>query len=493
MANLDFKRGRATANNLVGSSWQPASTAESLEIRSPWTGQAIGSVGLSGRADVAAIVEAAREPAAVWAKTPVKERVRPLTRFHELLTQSLSELSETVALESGKTEAEARAGLLRGLEVVEFAQSLPNLDRGGALEVSRGVTCEYRREPLGIVAGIAPFNFPAMVPMWMFPIAITLGNAFILKPSEKVPLSACRLGELMLEAGYAPGLFSLLQGDRRAVEALIDHPEVRAVGFVGSTPAARAVHARATGLGKRALCLGGAKNHMIVAPDANEALTVKSIVDSFTGCAGQRCMAGSVMVVVGDAERFVSKVVAAASRIELGRDMGALIDQAAHSRLSAGLAEAQREGAHVLLDGRARAAPAGFEAGNWLGPSVIDQVTPSMRSAKLELFGPLLSVIHVETLDEALALERRSPYGNATSIFTQSGAVASYVAERATSGMVGVNIGVPVPREPFSFGGTKDSKFGQGDMTGPAGVELWSNLKKITSKWALSEDATWMS
>ena len=490
---MDFKRGRVSAHNLVGSSWQPASTAESLDITSPWTGQVIGGVGLSGRADVAAIVAAAREPATLWAKTPLKERVRPLTRFHELLTQSLSELSETVALESGKTEAEARAGLLRGLEVVEFAQSLPNLDRGGALEVSRGVTCEYRREPLGIVAGVAPFNFPAMVPLWMFPIAITLGNAFILKPSEKVPLSACRLGELMLEAGYAPGLFSLLQGDRRAVEALIDHPEVRAVGFVGSTPAARAVHARATSLGKRALCLGGAKNHMIVAPDANEAITVKSIVDSFTGCAGQRCMAGSVMVVVGDAERFVSKVVAAASRIELGKDMGALIDQAAHIRLSAGLAEAQREGAQVLLDGRGRAAPVGCEAGNWLGPSVIDHVTPAMQSAQIELFGPILSVIRVKTLDEALALEQRSPYGNATSIFTQSGAVGSYVAERATSGMVGVNIGVPVPREPFSFGGTKDSKFGQGDMTGPAGVELWSNLKKITTKWALSEDATWMS
>jgi malonate-semialdehyde dehydrogenase (acetylating)/methylmalonate-semialdehyde dehydrogenase len=448
---------------------------------------------MSGPADVAAIVAAAREPAAHWAKTPLKERVRPLARFHELLTQALPELSETVALESGKTEAEARAGLLRGLEVVEFAQSLPNLDRGGALEVSRGVTCEYRREPLGIVAGIAPFNFPAMVPMWMFPIAITLGNAFILKPSEKVPLAACRLAELMLDAGYAPGLFSVLQGGRGAVEALIDHPEVRAVGFVGSTVAARAVHARATALGKRALCLGGAKNHLIVAPDANEAITVKSVVDSFTGCAGQRCMAGSVMVVVGEAERFVSKVVALASQIELGRDMGALIDAAAHARLSAGLAEAEREGAQLLLDGRARAAPTGFEAGNWLGPSVIDQVTPGMHSAKVELFGPILSVIRVKTLDEALALEALSPYGNATSIFTQSGAVGSYVAERATSGMVGVNIGVPVPREPFSFGGTKDSKFGQGDMTGPAGVELWSNLKKITTKWALAEDATWMS
>jgi malonate-semialdehyde dehydrogenase (acetylating)/methylmalonate-semialdehyde dehydrogenase len=329
--------------------------------------------------------------------------------------------------------------------------------------------------------------------MWMFPIALTLGNAFILKPSEKVPLTACRLGELLLEAGYAPGLFSIVHGDRRTVETLVDHPDVRAVGFVGSTPAARSVHARATGLGKRALCLGGAKNHLIVAPDANEAITVRAVVDSFTGCAGQRCMAGSVLVVVRGAERFVDKVVEAASRIELGSQMGALIDRAARERLSNGLEQAEREGANVLLDGRSRAAPAGCEAGNWLGPSIVDHVTENMQSAQLELFGPLLSIIHVNTLDEALSLEEKSPFGNATSIFTQSGAVASYVAERATSGMVGVNVGVPVPREPFSFGGTKDSKFGQGDMTGPAGIELWSNLKKITTRWAKSEDANWMS
>jgi malonate-semialdehyde dehydrogenase (acetylating)/methylmalonate-semialdehyde dehydrogenase len=494
MANLDFKARRVTAcRNLVGALWQAPTAPETLQVTSPWTGEVIGSVGMSGEAEVEAAVAAARGPAAVWGKTPIKERVRPLARFHELVTKHSAELSETISLESGKTQAEAEAGLLRGLEVVEFAQSLPNLDRGGALEVSRGVSCEYRREPLGIVAGITPFNFPAMVPMWMFPIALTLGNAFILKPSEKVPLAACRLGELMLEAGYAPGLFSIVHGDRRAVASLVDHPEVRAVGFVGSTPAARAVHARATSLGKRALCLGGAKNHLIVAPDANEAITVRAVVDSFTGCAGQRCMAGSVLVVVAGAERFVEKVVAAASRIQLGTEMGALIDPAARERLSQGLAQAEREGASVLLDGRKQSAPAGYEAGNWLGPSVLDHVSPGMQCAELELFGPLLSVIRVGTIDEALALEGQSPYGNATSIFTQSGAVASYVADRATSGMVGVNVGVPVPREPFSFGGTKDSKFGQGDMTGPAGVELWSNLKKITTRWAKSEDANWMS
>src|SRR6187397_289391 len=245
MTGLDFKRSRVTAQNLVGSAWQAPSAAGELALVSPWTGQVIGSVGMSGPADVEAIVAAAREPAALWAKTPLKERVRPLSRFHELVTQALDELSETVALESGKTEAEARAGLLRGLEVVEFAESLPNLDRGGALEVSRGVTCEYRREPLGIVAGITPFNFPAMVPLWMFPIAITLGNAFVLKPSEKVPLTSLMLAELMGEAGYPPGVFSLVHGRAPTVDALLEHPDVAAYGFVGSSKVAQHVYARA--------------------------------------------------------------------------------------------------------------------------------------------------------------------------------------------------------------------------------------------------------
>ncbi|HEY3496917.1 MAG TPA: aldehyde dehydrogenase family protein, partial [Polyangiaceae bacterium] len=420
-------------------------------------------------------------------------RVRPLQRFSEIVTRNAQQLAELVSAESGKTRGEALAGIQRGLEVVEFAVSLPNLDRGGALDVSRGVTCEYRREPLGVVAGVTPFNFPAMVPMWMFPIALAVGNAFVLKPSEKVPLSACLLGAWLLEAGLPAGLFSLVHGGRAVVESLVDHPEIRALGFVGSSPVAKAVHGRATALGKRALCLGGAKNHLVVAPDADEALTVKGVVDSFTGCAGQRCMAASVLVVVGEAERFVEKIAAAASQLELGRTLGALIDGAARERLVSAIGQAESDGAKLLLDGRKASPPAGFEGGNWLGATVLDRVTPDMSCARVELFGPVLSVIHVATLDQALALERASEYGNALSIFTSSGAVARYVAERATSGMVGVNVGVPVPRDPFSFGGTKSSKFGQGDMTGPAGVELWSNLKKITTKWAVSPDANWMS
>jgi malonate-semialdehyde dehydrogenase (acetylating) / methylmalonate-semialdehyde dehydrogenase len=479
--------------NLVGGTWRRPWSERTREIRSPYTGAVIGTVGLSGERDVAAAVTEARAAQEAWGRTPLKERVLPLLRFRALLAADEGALSETIALESGKTVAEARAGLQRGLEVVDFAASLPNLDSGGALEVSRGVTCEYRREPLGVVAGITPFNFPAMVPLWMFPIALTVGNAFILKPSEKVPLTACRLGELMTAAGYAPGLFSVVHGDHEAVNALVDHPDVRAAGFVGSSVAAKAVYVRATTLGKRALCLGGAKNHVIVAPDADEAMTVRGVVDSFTGCAGQRCMAASVLVAVGDASRFVEKIAAAASRIELGVGMGALIDHASRERLVAAIDAARADGATVVLDGRAARPPAGCEGGSFLGPTVLDHVRPGSHAATTELFGPLLSVIRAPTIEQALAIERASRYGNALSVFTSSGAVARHVAEHAGSGMVGVNVGVPVPREPFSFGGTKDSKFGHGDITGPSGVELWTDLKKITTKWALSTDATWMS
>jgi malonate-semialdehyde dehydrogenase (acetylating)/methylmalonate-semialdehyde dehydrogenase len=491
--SFNFERRDRSDGNLVGGVWTRARSGRELSVESPYTGASIGVVPDSAAEDVDDIVVAAARAQVAWAAIPVKERVRPLQRFHELVTRKAETLAHEVARESGKTLGEALGGIQRGLEVVEFATSVPNLDRGGALEVSRGVTCEYRREPLGVVAGVTPFNFPAMVPMWMFPIALVVGNAFVLKPSDKVPLSACLLGEWLLEAGLPPGVFSVVHGGPRVVEALVDHPLVRAVGFVGSTPVARAVHARATLLGKRALCLGGAKNHLIVAPDADDALTVKSVVDSFTGCAGQRCMAASVLVVVGQAERLVRPIVELASRLQLGREMGALIDAPARERLVSAIAEAEGEGARVMLDGRTAQTPAGYEHGHWLGPTVLDGVRPEQSCAVRELFGPVLSVIHVANLDEALALEQASEYGNALSIFTTSGAVARYVAEHATSGMVGVNVGVPVPRDPFSFGGTKASRFGQGDITGPAGIELWSNLKKITTKWAPQRDANWMS
>jgi malonate-semialdehyde dehydrogenase (acetylating)/methylmalonate-semialdehyde dehydrogenase len=438
-------------------------------------------------------VAAAERAWPAWAATPLRERAQVLGRFRDLVLRTLDDLANTVAAESGKTAGEARAGLLRGLEVVDFALSLPSMDVGGALEISRGVTCEYRREPLGVVAGVTPFNFPAMVPLWMFPIALAVGNAFILKPSEKVPLSACRLGQLMMEAGCPPGIFSVVHGDREVVEALADHPGIRALGFVGSSPVARAVYARAGAAGKRALCLGGAKNATIIVPDADERLTVQGVVDSFTGCAGQRCMAVSLLIAVGDTERLIGKIADAAARIQLGTGMGALIDRQARDRIERAITEAERQGAAVRLDGRRVPAPEGYEGGAWIGPTVLDHARPQMECAQTELFGPVLTVLRVATLEEAMTIDRGGVYGNATSIFTTSGAVARYVSERAPSGMVGINIGVPVPRDPFSFGGTRESKLGHGDMTGPGAVEFWSDRKKITTKWALQPDASWMS
>jgi len=481
-----------TCRNLVGGEWH-TSASPHVDVVSPYTGKAIGRVPLSTADEVARAVLAAGKAAPDWRRMPIKERTQLMFRFRDLVLQNLDRLAHSAASEAGKTVAEARAGVLKGIEVVEFALSLQNLDDGGALEVSRGVSCEVRREPLGVVAGITPFNFPAMVPMWLFPIAITLGNTFVLKPSEKVPLTPQLLGELMMAAGFPPGVFNIVNGAKDTVEALIDHPEIQAVGFVGSTPAARAVYARASASGKRALCLGGAKNHLIVVPDADPEVTVPGVVDSFTGCAGQRCMAASLLVAVGDTDKLIDKIVERASQIRPGQDMGALIDRAAVDRIRGAIGKAGDDGAVVRVDGRKKPAPAGYEDGNWVAPSIIDRADPAWECATRELFGPVLTIVRVKTLDEALALSDQNPYGNATSVFTTNGAVARYVAERAQSGMVGVNIGVPVPREPFSFGGTKASRYGSGDITGRGAVDLWTHLKKITSKWAVQPDATWMS
>ena len=332
------------------------------DVVSPWTGEVIGKVTMSGSADVDAAVKAAQDAFPLWRATPIKERSARLFKFRELVLAKLDFLANVAALEAGKTVAEARAGIMKGLEVSEFALSLQNMDSGGAMDVSRGVSCEYRREPLGVVVGIAPFNFPAMVPMWMYPIAVTLGNCFILKPSEKVPLTSQWMAELMHEAGFPKGVFQLVNGGRETVELLIDHPVVQAVGFVGSTPIAKSLYARATSHGKRALCLGGAKNFLLVAPDADEKITVRGVVDSFTGCAGQRCMAASLMLAVGQVDHLISKIAATASSLELGPQMGAIIDKQALSRITAAIAEAEAQGAKILVDGRKANAPKDLRA-----------------------------------------------------------------------------------------------------------------------------------
>jgi malonate-semialdehyde dehydrogenase (acetylating)/methylmalonate-semialdehyde dehydrogenase len=470
-----------------------SSSGPRIAVHSPYTGSEIGSIPSSDEADVARVVASALGVKERWAETPIKERSALMFRFRELVLTHLDELAQRAAAECGKTVEEARAGVLKGVEVCEYALSLQNLDMGGTLEVSRGVRCEVRREPMGVVCGITPFNFPAMVPMWMFPIAVTLGNAFILKPSEKAPLTATRLCELMRDAGYPEGVFSIAHGARRAVDALIDHPAISAYGFVGSSKVASLVYLRAAALGKRVLALGGAKNTLILAPDADPELAVAGIVASFTGCAGQRCMAGSLLVAVGDSDALVDAIVRAASQVRLGHDMGAIIDESALTRLHQAIERGLADGATLRLDGRHPTAPQGYEGGHWLGPTILDHVQPASFCATEELFGPVLSIVRVPHLGAALEIEHHSPYGNATSVFTQSGAVARLVSDRAQSGMIGINVGVPVPREPFSFGGTKSSRFGQGDITGMGGVELWTKLKKVTSKWATAPDGSWMS
>jgi malonate-semialdehyde dehydrogenase (acetylating)/methylmalonate-semialdehyde dehydrogenase len=442
---------------------------------------------------VLAAVEAAQRAFEQWRSVPSKERAALLLSFRSLLLRDIDILSRSAALESGKTFVEARAEVLKAVEVLEFASALQNSDIGGAMEVSRGVTCEYKREPLGVTLGITPFNFPAMVPMWMIPISLALGNAFILKPSDKVPCTPTLLAKIIKEAGFPAGIFSVVHGGRSVVEALLAHDAISAVGFVGSTPVAASVYAQSTAKGRRALCLGGAKNHLLVTPDADPLMTIEGVVASFTGCAGQRCMAASVLVAVGDVEHLIDGVVEAAGKLVLGRDMGALIDRAARTRLVAAIEKGERDGVQIRCDGRAAKPPANCEQGNWLGPTVLDGVKPGSELACTELFGPVLSVVRVKTIDEALRLEASSQYGNALSVFTGSGHVAQYVADRATSGMIGINVGVPVPREPFSFGGTKVSKFGASDITGWGGVEHWSNRKKITTKWAAQSDKNWMS
>ncbi|MFY2560731.1 CoA-acylating methylmalonate-semialdehyde dehydrogenase [Corallococcus terminator] len=494
MSFVELPESVVPCRNLVGGEWLVPQGAQLLDVRSPYTGTVIGRVPLTSAAGVAQVVEAARAAAPQWAATSLRERTQLLFRFRHLLEQNLSRLANLAASEAGKTVAEARAGLLKGIEVCEFALSLQNLDSGAHMEVSRGVTCELRREPLGVVAGVTPFNFPAMVPMWMFPIAVTLGNVFVLKPSEKVPLTACALGALMLEAGYPPGVFSIVHGGKEAVDALVEHPDVKALAFVGSSAVARHLYVEGSKRGKRVLALGGAKNHLIVAPDADPELTAQAVVDSFTGCAGQRCMAGSVVLAVGNVESLLADIIRRAGSIEVGPGMGAIIDKGAVERLETAIGKAESEGARLVLDGRGRRPKDdAWAGGHWLGPSILDHVRPDMEAARRELFGPVLSIIRVPTLSAALAVENASSYGNAASIFTTSGAVAQTVVEGVRAGMVGVNVGVPVPREPFSFGGTGESRFGHGDITGPSGLDFWTQLKKVTRKWSARTDGSWMS
>lgn len=478
--------------NFIDGGFVPATSGRSMTVVSPLDGSLLSTVPLSDADALESAVAAASKAFPAWSRTPIKERVQVFFRYKTLLEKHLDELSTLVMEENGKTYEEAKAEMEKCIELTEFATSLPQLVTGEVLEVSRGVECRTEHVPLGVVASIVPFNFPSMVPHWSIPNAIALGNCMILKPSEKVPLSSGRIAELLKEAGLPDGVFNIVQGDTSIVEAICDHPGIEAVSFVGSTRVARIVYQRATANYKRCLALGGAKNHLMVMPDALPDMTAQNVAASMSGCAGQRCMAASAMVAVGEVDHIVQRIVEEAKKIVPGQNLGAVINKESKERIERYITEAEAQGAKVLLDGR-NAVVAGKEEGTYVGPTVIDGVRPDMAVATEEIFGPVISIMRTKTVDEALKIENANPYGNAASVFTQNGGVARYVMERASAGMVGVNVGVPVPREPFSFGGWNESKFGVGDITGKSSIAFWTKLKKTTIKWNPEAGVNWMS
>jgi malonate-semialdehyde dehydrogenase (acetylating)/methylmalonate-semialdehyde dehydrogenase len=485
-----MKYGRI--KNFINGEFLAIESQRILEVISPVDGAYLAELPCSTNADLEIAVLAAKNAFPAWSKTPVKERVQVFYRYKFLLEKHLHELAALCSEENGKTLGESVAEIEKCIELAEFACSLPQLVTGETLEVSKGVECRTERAPMGVVASLVPFNFPAMVPNWTIPNAIAMGNCMIIKPSEKVPLTIGRIAELLKEAGLPDGVFNIVHGDAEIVNAICDHPDIEAISFVGSTKAAQAVYRRATQNLKRCLALGGAKNHLLVLPDATPDMTAQNITASMSGCAGQRCMAASAMIGVGKVDHIIDKICTEANKLVPGENLGSVINRAAKERIERYISEAEEQGAKILVDGR-NVTVAGKENGAYVGPTVIDYVTPDMDVAREEIFGPVISIMRAKTLDEALAIENANPYGNAASVFTQNGGAAKQVMDKASAGMIGVNIGVPVPREPFSFGGWNESKFGVGDITGKSSIEFWTKLKKNTIKWNAEAGVNWMS
>ena len=478
--------------NFINGQFIHVDNHDKLQVISPIDGTLISEVPMSISDDLDQAVNSAKAAFKTWGKTPIKERVQVFFRFKTLLENHKSELANLISEENGKTLEEGIAEIEKSIELTEFACSLPQLITGELLEVSKGIECRTEHVPLGVVASIVPFNFPSMVPCWTIPNAIALGNCMVIKPSEKVPLSVGRIAELLKESGLPDGVLNVIHGNSEIVDAICDHPDIQAVSFVGSTKVAKIVYRRATQNYKRCLALGGAKNHLLVLPDAIPDMTAQNITASMSGCAGQRCMAASAMVAVGEVDHIIDKLCDEVRKIVAGKNLGAVINKESKDRIEKYISEAENMGAKILVDGRNTIVD-GKEKGTYIGATVIDFVTPDMSVAREEIFGPVISIMRTKTLDEALAIENANPYGNAASVFTQNGAAARYVIEHASAGMVGVNVGVPVPREPFSFGGWNESRFGVGDITGKSSIEFWTKLKKSTTKWNPQAGVNWMS
>ena len=466
-------------------------------VYNPATGKQQAQVVLAETADVDAAVRSASEAFTTWSQTSLSKRTAVLFAFRELVRAHTGELAELITAEHGKVLSDAAGEVQRGLEVVEFACGIPQLLKGEySDQVSTGFDSFSFRQPLGVVAGITPFNFPVMVPMWMNPVAIACGNTFVLKPSERDPSASVLLAELWAEAGLPDGVFNVLHGDKTAVDGLLEHPDVAAVSFVGSTPIARYVHGKATAAGKRVQALGGAKNHAVVLPDADVDFAAEHLSAAAFGSAGQRCMAVSAAVAVGDAaDRLVEVLRDKASHVRVGpgnqdtSDMGPVITQESKDRIVDFVTSAEKQGATLTVDGRTLEDES-LAAGYFVGPTVVDQVKPEMDIYRTEVFGPVLVVLRVNTLDEAIALINANPYGNGTSIFTNSGQAARQFQRQVHVGMIGVNVPIPVPMAYHSFGGWKDSLFGDTHVHGPEGVRFYTRAKVVTTQWPKSAAAT---
>jgi len=477
-----------TVSFYVNGQWESAGNRKLAPITNPATGAEIAQVAYATEDDVDRTVRAAHAAYLKWRDVPVVERMQPLYRYKMLLEKHQNDLALTLTTENGKTIDDARAEVRRSIQMVEVACGMPSLMMGDSLnDVSSGIDSHTIRQPLGVCAGITPFNFPSMVPMWMWPFSIAAGNAFILKPSEKVPMTPTLAAKLLHEAGLPAGVFNLIHGDKVAVDALLHHPLVRAISFVGSTPVAKYIYKTAAAEGKRVQALGGAKNHLVVMPDAHMPKTVENIISSAFGAAGERCLAGSVLVPVGDAAEPLLKLLVekvnemrVGDGVEEGVGMGPLVTREHRDRVAGYIDKGVAEGAKPLLDGRA-SKPKGD--GFFLGPTIFDGVKPEMTIAKEEIFGPVLSVIRVKTLEEAIELVNRSPFGNATSIFTGSGKAARDYSARVEAGMIGINVGVAAPMAFFPFAGWKNSFFGDLHAHGKDAVMFYTEQKVMMTRW----------
>ncbi|MGW5417327.1 CoA-acylating methylmalonate-semialdehyde dehydrogenase [Actinomadura geliboluensis] len=461
------------------------------EIYEPASGRLAGTVDFAGRDEVDAAVAAAKAAFPGWRDASLSQRTRVLFRFRELVAAHRDELARLISAEHGKVVSDAAGEVARGLEVVEFACGIPHLLKGGFSEnVSTRVDAYSILQPLGVAAGITPFNFPAMVPMWMFPVAIACGNTFVLKPSEKDPSASVRLAELWAEAGLPDGVFNVVHGDKAAVDGLLRHPDVKAVSFVGSTPIARSIYATAAANGKRVQALGGAKNHMLVLPDADLDLAADAAVSAGFGSAGERCMAISVVVAVDPVgDELMAKIRERVAGLKVGpgdhpdAEMGPLVTRAHRDKVASYLDSGVAQGAVLAIDGRDADVLGGAGGGFWLGPSVLDHVTPEMDAYKDEIFGPVLAVVRAGSYDAAMELISANPYGNGTAIFTNDGGAARRFQNEVEVGMVGVNVPIPVPMAYYSFGGWKDSLFGDSHAHGMEGVHFYTRTKAVTARW----------